>query len=397
MPAGRARTPRRLGAHPLSLVRHAILSSALLLAALPARADITVGIIVSATGPAAALGIPQRNTVELVPTEIGGQHIRTIVIDDASDSTAAVRAAHKLIDEDHVDVILGPSNSANSLAVIEFAGPAGTPIVTLAGCAACVEPQDGPRRWAFKLTPNDRPIMDVLTAHMARAGVTKLADFAFSNAFGDAFSAAMDSSAKRRGIDPVITVRYSPADTSVGPQALRLMATKPDAVFIAGSGSPAITPILDLRRRGYTGAIYGNPGAASRDVLRLGGTAVEGLILSASPFFVAEQLPDTDPVKPVALDYDHAYEARFGEATRSQTGATMWDAFILLAKAVPPALTAGQPGTAEFRTGLRDAMEHASFTGAEGPYAMTAADHSGSGESLLVLVEVKDGAWRLIK
>lgn len=192
-------------------------------------------------------------------------------------------------------------------------------------------------------------------------------------------------------------MRYGPADTSVVPQALRLMAVKPDAVFIAGSGGPAVTPILELRRRGYTGTIYSNPGAASTDVLRLGGTSVEGLILAVSPFLVAEQLPTSDPVKPVALHFDRAYEERFGVGSRSQPGASMWDAYLLLGTALPEALKAGQPGTAAFRTGLRDAMEHAGFAGAQGPFAMTSTDHSGSDEHLLILAEVKDGAWRLIQ
>ncbi len=374
-----------------------ILSCTLAALSLPARADITIGVIVSASGPAAALGGPQRNTVELAPTELGGQKVRTIVIDDASDPTAAVRAAHKLVDEGNVDVILGPSTSATSLAVLDVAAAAGTPMVTLAGCAACVEPPDGPRRWAFKLSPNDRPIMDVIAAHMARAGVKTLANVAFANGFGDAFAAAMDEAAKRRGIDPVTTQRYGPADASVTPQVLRVLALKPDAVFIAGSGGPAVTPVLELRRRGYTGAIYSNPGAASRDVLRLGGTAAEGLILAVSPFLVAEQLPDSDPVKPVALHYDHAYEAKFGEAARSQAGASMWDAFVLIGAALPNALGAGPPGTPAFRKGLRDAMERTSFAGAQGPYTMTPTDHTGSDEHLLVLAEVKDGTWKLVK
>lgn len=379
----------------MRLFSRLVLSSALAFAALPARADITVGVIV--TGPAAALGGPERNVVNLVPTEIGGQKVRSIVLDDASDTTLAVRAAQKLIDENQVDVIFGPSTTPNSLAVLELAAASDTPMVSLAGCAACVEPPSGPRRWGFKLSPNDRPIMDVLTAHMARAGVKTLANFAFANSFGDAFAAAMDASAKRRGIEQLINVRYSPADTSVMPQALRLMAVKPDAVFIAGSGGPAVTPILDLRRRGYTGTIYSNPGAASRDVLRLGSTSVEGLILAVSPFFVAEQLPASDPVKPVALSFNRAYEERFGESSRSQPGASMWDAYLLIGAALPEALRAGQPGTAAFRTGLRDAMERASFTGAQGPFAMTSTDHSGSDEHLLILAEVKDGAWRLIQ
>ena len=380
----------------MRLLNRLFLSSALVLAALPAWADITVGVIVSVTGPAAALGGPERNVVALIPAEIAGQRVRSIVLDDASDTTSAVRAAQKLIDENKVDVIFGPSTTPNSLAVLEAAAAAGTPMVSLAGCAACVEPPSGPRRWGFKLSPNDRPIMDVLTAHMERAGVKSMANFAFANAFGDAFAAAMNASAKRRGIEPLLDVRYSPAETSVLPQALRLMAARPDAVFIAGSGSPAVIPILDLRRRGYTGTIYSNPGAASRDLLRLGGAAVEGVILAVSPFFVAEQLPDTDPVKPVATSFNRAYEGQFGEASRSQPGASMWDAYILLGAAVPEALKAGQPGTPAFRTALRDAMERASFTGAQGPFAMTPTDHSGSDERLLVLSVIKDGAWRLI-
>ena len=373
------------------------LSLTLAVPALPAQADVTVGIIVSATGPAAALGGPARNTVDLVPTEIGGQKVRTVVIDDATDTATAVQAARKLVEGGGVDIILGPSTTPNALAVLDVAAAAGTPMVTLSGCAACVEPPDGPRRWAFKLTPNDRPIMDVLTAHMARTGVKTLANIAFANAFGDAFSTAMDKSARGRGIEPVMTLRYNPADTSVMPQVLRLMTAKPDAVFIAGSGSPAVTPVLDLRRRGFAGMIYSNPGAASRDVLRLGGAAVEGLVLATSPFFVAEQLPESDPVKRVALQFNHAYESRFGEGTRSQAGASMWDAFLMIGAVMPEALKAGQPGTPAFRTGLRDALERVRFTGAQGPFAMTPADHSGSDERLLVVVEVKDGAWKLVK
>ena len=218
------------------------LSSALVLAALPARADITVGVIVSVTGPAAALGGPERNVVALIPAEIAGQRVRSIVLDDASDTTSAVRAAQKLIDENKVDVIFGPSTTPNSLAVLEAAAAAGTPMVSLAGCAACVEPPSGPRRWGFKLSPNDRPIMDVLTAHMERAGVKSMANFAFANAFGDAFAAAMNASAKRRGIEPLLDVRYSPAETSVLPQALRLMAAKAGRRLHRRVGQPGRHP-----------------------------------------------------------------------------------------------------------------------------------------------------------
>ena len=334
--------------------------------------------------------------IDLAPTELAGQKLRTILIDDASDTATAIRAARKLVEDGAVDVILGPSTTPTSLAVLDVAAASGTPMVTLAGCAACIEPMDDRRRWAFKLTPNDRPIMNVLAADMVRHHVKRLANIAFATSFGDAFVAAMDTSATSHGIDPVLTERYNPADTSVVPQALHVMAAKPDAVFIAGSGSPAATPILALRNRGYTGLIYSNPGAASRDVLRLGGAAADGLILATSPFFVAEQLPAADPVKPIALAFDQAYERRFGEGTRSQPAASMWDAFRLIGAALPAALETGQPGTPAFRAGLRQAMERARFIGAQGPFAMTPTDHSGSDEALLVLAQAKGGQWHLV-
>ncbi len=371
---------------------------ALLLACGPARADITIGAVLSLTGPAAALGGPERNTAELIPATIAGERVRVVVLDDGTDSTAAVQAARKLIEGEHVDVIFGPSTTPTSLAVMEVAAASETPMITVAGCAACVEPPTGPRRWAFKVSPNDAPIMDVITAHMARTGARTMANFAFATSFGDAFAAAMDRSATRREIKPLMTVRYNPADASVTPQALRLLAAQPDAVFIAGSGGPAVTPVLDLRRRGYAGSIYSNPGAASADVLRLGGKGVEGLILAVSPFFVAEQLADDNPIKPVALGYVRTYEARFGADTRSQPGASMWDAYLITAQAAEQALRTARPGTVAFRRALRDAIEQTrDLVGAQGVFSMSADDHSGSDERALILAAVRDGAWQLVK
>ena len=364
----------------------------------PARADITVGAVLSLTGPAAALGVPERNTIELMPTTIAGQHVRYVVLDDASDSTAAVRAARKLIDEEHADIIFGPSTTPNSLAVLDVAAAAETPMISLAGCAGCVEPAGGPRAWAFKMVPNDALIMGVISAHMARTGVKSMADFAFATSFGDAFAAAMDASAQRAGITPLLTVRYNPADASVTPQALRVLAAKPDAVFLAASGTPTVTPVLELRARGFTGPIYSNPGSASADVIRVGGRATEGLMLSVTSFLVAEQLDDANPVKPVALDYVRAYEAKFGPNTRSQPGAGMWDAWLITARAAPEALKAGEPGTPAFRRALRDAIERThDMVGSQGVFTMSASDHSGSDERALVLARIHDGAWTLVK
>lgn len=175
------------------------------------------------------------------------------------------------------------------------------------------------------------------------------------------------------------------------------MAAKPDAVFIAGSGGPAVTPIIELRQRGFAGTIYSNPGAAGTDVLRLGGAAVEGLILAVSPFFVAEQLDDANPVKPKALRFVQAYEGRFGAGTRSQPAASMWDAYLITDAAAGKALAQAEPGTPEFRQALRDALEKTDLVGSQGVFTMSPANHSGSDERALILAQVRGGVWTLVK
>ena len=369
-----------------------------LLLTLPARADITIGAVLSLTGPAASLGIPARNTLDLAPKQIAGQPVRLIVLDDGSDSTGAVRAARKLVDEEKVDALIGPSVTPTSLAVLDVAGSSGTPMVSLAGSGSIITPQEGARRWAFKMVPNEQVATNQNAADMKKHGVKTLAHIGFANAFGDAFIAAQEASAKAAGIENLMQVRYNLADTSVTPQVLRLMQAKPDAVFVAGSGTPGVTPILELRNRGYTGRIYTNQGVSNADVLRVGGRALEGMVFGAVPVLVAEQLDDKNPVKAPALAYVHAYEAKYGPGSRSLFGAMAWDAFNLIAKAAPTALKAAKPGTPEFRLALRDAMERVTgMPGAQAMFNLSPTDHSGGDPASQVLVTVKDGKWTYLR
>ncbi len=373
------------------------LACALTLAVVPARADITLGAVLSLTGPAAGLGIPERNTIELLPKTIGGQAVRWVVLDDASDTTAAVRAARKLIEEERVDAILGPSNTPNSLALLDPAGLAGVPFISLAGSSSVIEPAEGNRRWAFKLIPSERVATVQIVDHMLRNGWRTLAHIGFANALGDGYIAALEAQAGERGIKTLLQVRYNPADTSVTPQVLRVIAAKPDAVFVAASSTPATTPIIELRARGYAGPIYTVQGIAGPDAIRVGGRALDGTMFSSVPVLVAEAMPAAHPVRAAALAYVQAYEGKYGAGSRSLFGATMWDGFLLVSAAVGPALQAGQPGTPAFRAALRDAMERVqALPGAEAVFTLTPADHSGAQADSQVMVEIRDGAYRIL-
>ena len=371
---------------------------AALLFATPACAEITIGAVLSLTGPAAGLGIPERNTIEFLPKEIAGQAVRWVVLDDASDTTAAVRAARKLIEEEHVDAILGPSSTPNSIALLDVVGASGVPMISLSGSSAVNEPPEGNRRWAFKLIPSERVATVQIVDHMQKNGWTTLGHIGFANALGDGYITALEAQANERGIKSVVQARYNPGDTSVTPQVLRVMQAKPDAVFIAASATPATTPIIELRARGFTGPIYTIQGIAGPDAIRVGGRALDGVMFSSVPVLVAEQLVDGHPVKEAAMRFVRAYEGKYGPGSRSLFGSTMWDAFLLTQAAAPAALKAGAPGTPAFRTALRDGMETTTgLSGAEAVFSLTPTDHSGAQADSQVMVEIRDGAYRLLK
>ncbi len=366
-----------------------------LLLALPARAEVTLGAVLSLTGPSAGLGIPARNTIELLPRTLGGDPVRWVVLDDGSDPTAAVRAVRKLVEEERVDAIVGPSNAPSSIAVLDAA--AGTPFLSLAGSNAVIEPPEGARRWAFKLFPGERLATGQMAAHMKRVGVASLAMIGFSTALGDGYFAAMRTDAEGQGIPVVAEARYSPGDASVAPQVLRLLQAKPGAVFVAASATPATTPIIELRARGFAGPIYTVMGIAGPDAMRVGGKALDGVLLSGVPVLVAEALDAGNPVKPAALQFIAAYEGKHGAGSRNLFGATLWDSVLLLNAAAGQALAAARPGTPEFRTALRDGMEQVQgLAGAEGVFSLSPKDHSGAEPASQVLIEIRGGTYRLV-
>ena len=326
---------------------------------------------------------------------MGGEAVRWVVLDDGSDPAAAVRAVRKLVEEERVDAILGPSNAPASIAVLDAA--AGTPFLSLAGSNAVIEPPEGARRWAFKLFPAERVATGQMAAHMKRTGAGPLAMIGFSTALGDGYFAAMRADAAAQGIPVVAEARYAPGDASVAPQVLRLLQAKPGAVFVAASATPATTPIIELRARGFAGPIYTVMGIAGPDAIRVGGRALDGVLLSGVPVLVAESLDDANPVKPAALAFIGAYEAKYGAGSRNLFGATLWDSFLLLDKAAGPALAATRPGTPEFRMALRDAMERVrGMAGAEGVFSLSPTDHSGAEPGSQVLIEIRGGGYRLV-
>jgi branched-chain amino acid transport system substrate-binding protein len=361
-----------------------------------AYADINIGVTVSATGPAASLGIPEKNTFALMPATIAGQRVNYIVLDDASDTTTAVRNARKLISEHKVDVVVGSTITPNSLAMIDVAAEAETPMISMAASARIVDPANPKVKWVFKTPQNDIQMSTAIVEHMLNMKVQSVAFIGFADAYGEGWYQEFAKIAEARKLKIVANERYNRSDTSVTGQVLKILATKPDAVLVAGSGTPAALPQKALKEKGYTGQFYQTHGVANMDFLRVCGKDCEGTFLPAGPVLVAGQLPDSNPIKKVAMDYTGRYEAAQGKGSTSTFGAHAWDAGLLLQNAIPVALKKAQPGSKEFRLALRDALEGLkNVTLSHGIVNMSAQDHLGFDQRARVMVKIEQGAWKL--
>jgi branched-chain amino acid transport system substrate-binding protein len=380
------------------MLKKLLLGSALAIALFPlaASAQIKVGVTISTTGPAASLGIPEKNVFAIMPREIAGKKVEYIVLDDASDPVAAVKNARKFVSEDKVDVILGSSITPNSLAMVDVAAESETPMIAIASSLRIVDPVDAKKFWVFKTPQNDAHMMTAMSAHMADNGVKSVGLIGFNDAYGEGVMSEFGKLTSLRKLNVVAQERYARTDTSVTGQVLKLMSANPDAIMVAASGTPAALPAKALRERGYKGKIYFTDGVINDDFLRVGGKDLEGAFLPAGPFVVAKQLPDSNPIKKASLELIKLHDSKYPPGTANSFSAHAWNTYLMLQYAVPVALKTAQPGTKEFRRALRDAIEGTrELVTTHGVMNMSKTDHMGFDQRARVMVKIENGQWKL--
>ena len=370
-----------------------LVAGAIALAATQASADVTIGVVMSMTGPASGLGIPIGNQIKLWPKKIGGENVKVILLDDATDPTKGVQNAKRLVTEDNVDVIAGSVATPVAIPIAGVAAESGT--LQLALAPAVLPP--GQDTWTFRLPQSTAVMAHAIVTHMKKQGVKTVGFLGYTDAYGEAW--LNDFKAQSQALDGpkiVAAERFARSDTSVTAQALKLVAANPDAMLIVASGSGAAMPHLAVVDRGFKGKIYQTHAAASRDLMRVGGKGVEGAYVVSGPAVVAEQLPASHPSKPVSQAFVDQYEAAYGKGNRNQFAAHAYDVVILLDKAIPAAIKKGKPGTKEFRAALRDAMEQIGRTVvSHGVIDYTKTDHWGFTNETGVILKVVNGDWKV--
>lgn len=359
-----------------------------------AQNELTIGVDLSTTGPGASLGIGNKNSTLLGPATIAGLKVNYIYLDDASDPTLALQNVKRLISEDNIDVLLGPSITPTSLAIIDTVAGAKVPTICYGSTSQIILPAEGGRKWMFKMPPNDDVYVNALVRHMLSKGVKTLSIVAVNDSFGESWIKATTQIAGEHGIKILHVERFERGDASTTPQALRIVKDNPDAVLIAAVGTPAFTPHRSIVERNYKGLIYQSGANVNPDFLRGGGKIVEGSYTVQSPVVVAEQLPEGYPTKKAALEWLKLYEPKYGPP--APYAAYPWDAMKLLKVAVPVALKTAKPGTVEFREALRSALENVKgVVGAAAVYTMTPADHNGVDKIGMAALKIENGNWKL--
>jgi branched-chain amino acid transport system substrate-binding protein len=359
-----------------------------------AHADINIGIVGSFTGVAAAIGQDTKKTIALMPATIGGEKVNYIALDDTSDPTLAGQATRRLAMESKVDAIIGPNINPSAAAMTVIADETLTPLVVITPYVPPPERQ----KWVFQAVQTAGLMVDRLVEDMVEQKVKSIGFIGFADSWGELLLNEFQRAAKGKDIKVLADERYRRSDASVTAQVLKVLAAKPDAVFIGASSTPAALPQVELRQRGFTGKIYQSHGATTRDFIRIGGKNVEGARIPTSPMLVAEQLPDTMATKKAGVEFKRNYEKLYGPGSASTFAGYTWDAFALIANAVPGALKVAKPGTPEFRAALRDGMERTKdLVGATGVYSLTPTNHNGLDARARVLMEVKDGDWKYVK
>ncbi len=378
----------------------ATLVACALLVAPPAWSQIRVGVISSATGPSAEIGIPQKNTVALLPRWIGDLTVEYIAYDDASDPGQTISLFKKLIGEHRVDAIIGPSTAPGAMAVLSLVADGGVPLLTPVGASAVVLPMDEQKRWVFKTAQNDSLLAEALVAHMKKTGMRTIGFIGLADdpgdSSGDNWLQEFSARAQAAGLALAVVERYRRADQAVSGQINKLIAARPDAVLIAGTGSSALLPHISLIDQGYKGAIYQTSSAATPDFIRLGGKKVDGAFMAGSLMLGIKEISDANPSRRLAQGYITTYEKLHG-AKAATFGASIYDAGLLLQRVIPEALKRSRPGTAEFRAALRDALEQTKeFVVTQGVYTLSPADHAGFDKRGVLMMTVRDHGWRLI-
>jgi len=357
-----------------------------------AAEPVRIGALFAVTGPAAFLGEPEKNTLEMLVKEtnakggVAGRKVELVVYDTQGDVTKAVQLANKLIKNDKVSVIVGPSTTGETMAVIPVAEKEKVPLIS---CAAGVKITEPVKSWVFKTPANDHVAAEKILIHAAKLKQKNLAIITVSDGFGFSGREQLKALAGKKGFRIVSDEVYGPKDTDMTAQLTKIKAGKPDAIICWGTNPGPAIIARNVKQLGIKTPLYMSHGVASKKFIELAGAdAAEGIMLPAGKLTIFDKLQKNDPQAKLLRDYDQAYRRGYG-VEASTFGGYAYDAFLLISSVLKRGASPVQ---------LRDGIEQAKrLVSVSGIFTMSPADHNGLDLSAFEMVRIAKGDWELVK
>lgn len=357
--------------------------------------QITVGFVTSLSGPASSIGLNYAKGMDAAyayQSKVDGKTVKLIKLDDGSDPSAATQNARKLVQQDHVDLMIGTSSAPGTNAMLSVANELHVPFIAISPVNLPIPKEGHP--WGICIPQTPALMVEVIADRMKREGIKTLGYIGFSDAWGDLVYNGAKAAEKEGGPKVTSNERYSRTDTSVTAQALKVMATHPDGVLDGGSATQATLPLIALRKLGYKGPFFGTASLLNKDFVRVGGKAVEGTQVSGGPVIVTSQLPASNPTKKIGTEFHKIFKKVNGGNADDGFSGYAFDAWYVFLNAAKTALKHAKPGTQQFREALMQAIySNKDVTGVHAVYNFSPKSYYGVDKRSLVVVKLEKGKW----
>lgn len=351
-----------------------------------------IGALFAITGNNSPLGVPERDTALMLEEQINakgginGKPVKLVIYDTESDNTKAVTLAKKLIEQDKVLAIVGPTGSGEALAMVDTIDKAGVPWIS---CAAAIQVVQPVKKWAF-MTPQSTPMaVGELFAALKKKGLTKVALITDSGSFGASGKQAMQDLTAGSGISIVAAESFDPKDTDMSAQLTKIKGSNPQVIIVWGTNPGPAIIAKNAKQLGITTPIYNSHGIANQEFIDLAGDAANGIIFPAGKLLVVNDIPASDPQKAVLTQYKKDFEAKYQKGANT-FGGHAYDALTMIFKAI-------EKGGND-KAKVRDELEKTqNFPGTGGVFNMSPTDHGGLGAGSFAMVQIQNGKWTLYK
>lgn len=381
----------------MKFMKWALVAAALGASSVAAQAaDIKIGVAEALSGLAAQYGTAIRNGFTLAADEINasgginGDKIVLVVEDEQGKKEEAINVFKKLIFQDKVLMLFGPTLSNSAQAADPIAQASKTVVFGTSNTADGITSIGD---YVFRNSVTEADVLPVtLKTVVEKAGVKKVAvlygnDDVFTKSGYDNFKKALEA----QNIPVTTTETFAKGDVDFKAQLTKIKASNPDAIVLSALIAEGAPIMVQARQLGITLPFIGGNGMNSVKIFDLAKGAADGLWVG-SPWSIGNKTPENTA-------FIDAYTKKFGNPP-DQFAAQAYDALHITAQALKGVKLSGD--LAADRKAVRDALPSVTWTGATGPFKFRQATNKAGkpagydADQAPIVMVTKDGKYTIV-